>query len=113
MKSDWIKVLIAAVFEVLWVIGLKHADSLWSWAGTLLAILISFYGLIAAGRRLPVGTVYATFVGLGSAGTVLSEMFFFGEPFELAKLLLILLLLIGVIGLKQVTPSAPEEGRNS
>ena len=49
--------------------------------------------MIMAGKRLPVGTVYAVFVGLGTAGTVFSEIVFFNEPFKLAKVLLILLLL--------------------
>lgn len=105
MSTDWIKVFVAALFEVLWVIGLKHADDFWTWIGTIIAIIISFYVMIMAGRKLPVGTVYAVFVGLGTAGTVLSEILFFGEPFKTEKVLLILLLIAGVIGLKLVTKS--------
>lgn len=103
MNYEWLKVFLAAIFEVLWVIGLKHADNLWAWLGTAVAIFISFYALIMAGKKLPVGTVYAVFVGLGTAGTVFSEIIFFGEPVKLVKLILILLLLIGVIGLKLVS----------
>ncbi|WP_338752746.1 multidrug efflux SMR transporter [Bacillus sp. FJAT-52991] len=113
MNKDWMKVFIAAFFEVFWVIGLKHADSFWTWAGTVASILISFYMMIMAGKKLPVGTVYAVFVGLGTAGTVLSEILFFGEPVKIAKLLLILVLLIGVIGLKLVTKSDHVEGADS
>ena len=82
MDKAWIKVFIAAVFEVFWVIGLKHADDFWTWAGTVIAIFISFYLMIMAGRELPVGTVYAVFVGIGTAGTVFSEILFFDEPFQ-------------------------------
>lgn len=103
MNLDWIKVFIAAFFEVFWVIGLKHAYDVWTWIGTFISIFISFYLMIMAGERLPVGTVYAVFVGMGTAGTVFSEIVLFGEPFKLMKLLLILLLLGGVIGLKLVT----------
>lgn len=113
MNKDWIKVFVAAFFEVLWVIGLKHADSFWTWGGTVIAIIISFYVMIMAGKKLPVGTVYAVFVGLGTAGTVLSEVLFFGEPFKWAKVLLILLLLAGVIGLKLVTKDHAQEGAES
>jgi paired small multidrug resistance pump len=109
MNKEWAKVLIAAFFEVFWVIGLKHADDLWSWIGTIISIAISFYGLIMAGKKLPVGTVYAVFVGLGTAGTVAAEILFFGEPFKVEKLLLILLLLVGVIGLKLVSNEDVEE----
>lgn len=103
MNRDWIQVVVAAFFEVFWVIGLKHADNFWTWTGTIIAILISFYLMIMAGRKLPVGTVYAVFVGLGTAGTVFSEILFFNEPVQISKILLILLLLAGVIGLKVVT----------
>ncbi|WP_442596198.1 DMT family transporter [Neobacillus sp. D3-1R] len=113
MNKEWLKVFVAAFFEVFWVMGLKHADDIWTWLGTAISIAISFYGLVAAGKNLPVGTVYAVFVGLGTAGTVTAEILFFGEPFKWVKLLLILLLLIGVMGLKLVTSENSEEGVTS
>lgn len=113
MNRDWIKVFIAAFFEVFWVIGLKHANDIWTWIGTLIAIIISFYLMIMAGRKLPVGTVYAVFVGIGTAGTAFSEIIFFGEPFKVSKLILLVLLLAGVIGLKLVTKDKVQEGTES
>ena len=113
MNTNWIKVFVAAFFEVFWVIGLKHADGFWTWTGTVISIIISFYGMIMAGRKLPVGTVYAVFGGSGTAGTVLSEILFFGEPFKVEKALLILLLLAGVIGLKLVTKDKVQKGDES
>ncbi|MFD6511422.1 DMT family transporter [Bacillus mycoides] len=113
MSKDWIKVFVAAFFEIFWVIGLKHADGFWTWTGTIVAIFFSFYLMVMAGRMLPVGTVYAVFVGLGTAGTVFSEILFFGEPFKMGKVLLILFLLAGVIGLKLVTDDKVQEGDES
>lgn len=110
MNSEWLKVIVAAVFEVVWVIGLKHADSFWEWAITVIAIIISFTVMIMAGRKLPVGTVYAVFVGLGTAGTVLSDIILFNEPLKIEKLLLVAVLLTGVIGLKLVTNDSSSEG---
>jgi paired small multidrug resistance pump len=109
VNVQWLKVIIAAFFEVFWVIGLKHADDFWTWTGTVISIVISFYLMIMAGKTLPVGTVYAVFVGLGTAGTVFSEILFFGEPFKWMKLLFILILLLGVVGLKLVTKDHEEE----
>lgn len=108
MNQEWLKVIVAAVFEVLWVIGLKYANDFWTWSGTVIAIVISFYLMIMAGRKLPVGTVYAVFVGLGATGTVFSEILFFEEPVQLSKIILIIVLLAGVIGLKTVTDSREE-----
>ncbi|WP_134685248.1 DMT family transporter [Brevibacillus migulae] len=104
MTRHWLLVVAAAVFEVIWVAGLKHADSILTWLITFAAIAISFGGLIHAGKKLPTSTVYAVFVGLGTVGTVISEMIWFGEPFQWPKIGLIALLLIGIIGLKIVTP---------
>ncbi|GIN93133.1 multidrug resistance protein SMR [Siminovitchia terrae] len=113
MNTNWINVVIAAVFEVFWVIGLKHADDFWTWTGTVISIVVSFYLMIMAGRTLPVGTVYAVFVGLGTAGTVFSDIVFFGEPFKVTKVILTLVLLAGVIGLKFVTKDNVQEGAES
>lgn len=113
MNIHWVKVFIAAFFEVFWVIGLKHASNVWEWIGTIIAIIISFYVMIMAGKKLPVGTVYAVFVGLGTAGTVFSDIVFFSEPFSIPKVLLILLLLGGVIGLKMVTKEKGKEGADA
>ncbi|MFF2908959.1 DMT family transporter [Paenibacillus sp. NPDC057934] len=106
---DWIKVVVAACFEVIWVIGLKHASAPWEWLVTIIAIVVSFYGMISASQKLPVGTVYSVFVGLGTAGTIMAEMIWFGEPFKLLKLVLVLILLTGVVGLKLVTKEEPSK----
>ncbi|WP_374723614.1 DMT family transporter [Calidifontibacillus erzurumensis] len=109
MNKNWMLVYIGAFFEVLWVIGMKHAENFWGWIGTAISIWLSFYFMIKAGRKLPVGTVYSVFVGLGTAGTVLCDILFFGEPFHLGKITLILTLLAGVIGLKLVTKEEVKE----
>ncbi|WCM63700.1 DMT family transporter [Paenibacillus polymyxa] len=100
MNKTWLSVVVAALFEVGWVIGLKHAGGWLEWGGTLVAILVSFILMIMASRTLPVGTVYAVFVGLGTAGTVLAEILLFGAEVQGSKLLLIGVLLLGVVGLK-------------
>lgn len=100
MNKIWLSVVIAAVFEVGWVIGLKHASNLPEWSATIAAIVVSFTLMIRAARFIPVGTVYAVFVGLGTAGTVLAEIALFGSDVQTSKLVLIGTLLLGVIGLK-------------
>lgn len=114
MKNiHWFKVWIAAVLEVFWVIGLTHSHDFWTWTGTVICIILSNYLMISAGQVLPAGTVYAIFVGLGTAGTVISEIIFFNEPFMWEKIILITLLLVGVIGLKVVTDHEPENKKGA
>ncbi|MCM3699665.1 multidrug efflux SMR transporter [Paenibacillus macerans] len=109
MNKTWISVIVAAIFEVAWVIGMKHADNFWEWGGTLIVIYISFYLMIKAARSLPVGTVYAVFVGLGTTGTVVAEILLFNADLSVAKIVLIGLLLIGVIGLKVLSKDKKKE----
>ncbi|ARK32835.1 DMT family transporter [Halalkalibacter krulwichiae] len=99
----WLLLVIAACFEVGWVVGLKYATTVPEWSGTIIAIAVSFYLLIWTGSRLSVGTAYAVFVGLGTAGTVLVDTFIFAAPLEPIALLFIVTLLIGVVGLKMTT----------
>ncbi|WP_079526996.1 DMT family transporter [Halobacillus hunanensis] len=113
MNKEWLKLVVAAFFEVGWVIGLKHAESVLAWSGTALAIYISFYLLIASGKKLPVGTSYAVFTGLGTAGTVMAEIVLFGVPFQWIKVMLILFLLSGIVGLKLLTDSHGHEERET
>lgn len=103
MNKQWGKLLFAAILEVGWVIGLAHANNLFEWTGTIIAIIVCNYFLISASKVLPTGTSYTVFVGLGTVGAVISEIVFFHEPINWLKLSLILLLLIGVIALKLVT----------
>lgn len=110
MNTTWLKVFIAAFLEIFWVIGLAHAHDFWTWTGTIITLIISNYLMITAAQVLPAGTVYAVFVGLGTAGTVFAEILFFEEPFDWRKILLIGLLLAGVIGLKMITENKTDEG---
>lgn len=104
--KEWGLLIVAAIFEVGWVIGLKHASSAVEWGWTVVAILISFGLLIRSGKYLPVGTAYAVFVGLGTVGTVIMDTVLFGQPLGWTQVALIGLLLAGIIGLKQTTKGA-------
>ncbi|GGA78567.1 DMT family transporter [Ornithinibacillus halotolerans] len=113
MNRYWIQLFIAAVLEVFWVIGLAHSYNAWTWTATAVLIIISNYLMITAAQVLPAGTAYAVFVGLGTAGTVISEILFFDEPFRWIKIILIFTLLVGVIGLKLVTDEGNKKGAES
>ena len=99
----WIYLLIASVFEIGWAIGLKYTrgfTQLWPSVGTVGAMILSFIFLGQAVRTLPIGTAYAVWTGIGAAGTAALGIFLLGEPRSLPRVLCILLILTGVIGLK-------------
>lgn len=103
MNLYWMSVFVATLFEVLWVIGLKHASSPLASIGTALCVVVTFILLTFAGKKLPIGTTYTVFTGIGTVGTIMTDTLFFGETLGVVKVLLIALLLLGVIGLKMIT----------
>ncbi len=108
MNRYWFALIGAALFEVGWVIGLKHAHDFLTWSTTIVAIVVSFTALLKISEKIPAGTVYAIFVGLGTVGTVLADTLLFNEPLSMQTIGFIMLLLIGVIGLKLVTGEVKE-----
>ncbi len=105
----WVSLFIAGLFEVGWAIGLKYTDGfskLWPTVWTVAAMIVSLIFLEYALRTLPVGTAYAVWVGIGAVGTAIMGMWLFGESREIARIVCLLLIVAGVVGLKFVTPGA-------
>jgi quaternary ammonium compound-resistance protein SugE len=99
----WAILLMAAVFEIGWAVGLKYTNGftrLWPTVGTVVALVLSVALLASAVRSLPIGTAYAVWTGIGAAGTALFGVWLFHEPATTARLLCIGLIVAGVVGLK-------------
>lgn len=104
----WVILLVAGLFEVAWAIGLKYSDGFtrpWPTAGTVLAMVVSFWLLGIAMKTLPVGTAYAIWVGVGAVGTVILGIVLLGEPANAARLISVGLIVAGLVGLKLATPA--------
>jgi len=63
-------------------------------------MIVSFQFLSMAMKTIPVGTAYAIWTGIGTVGVVILGMALFGESREIARILCITLIVIGVVGLK-------------
>ena len=99
----WGYLLIAAVFEIGWAVGLKYSHGftkLWPSVLTLLSMIASMSLLAVAVRTIPIGTGYAVWTGIGAAGTALLGMWLFAEPATAARLFFLGLIVAGIIGLK-------------
>lgn len=102
----WVFILIASVFEISWAIGLKYTDGLtklWPSVFTVVAMILSFYFLALGVKDIPIGTGYAVWTGIGAVGTVILGMILFDESKELIRILFILMIVSGIIGLKLTT----------
>lgn len=99
----WKYVFWAAFVEIFWVLGLKYSVNFWMWAGTVIALVFSFYLIIKACAVLPSGSVYATFTGAGAAAIALIDFTVLGQPFTWPKGLFISLIIVGVVGVQLTT----------
>lgn len=103
---SWGILFLAGIFEIFWAIGLKYSDGFTKLIPsifTLIAMIISFYLLSLALKTLPIGTAYAVWVGIGTIGTVIAGIILFEETINFIRLLSILFILLGIIGLKFTT----------
>lgn len=109
MKKEWMYVVLTSLFELLWVFGFNVASSWWHWIIIVTIIAIDFHFLSKACESLPTGTVYAIFAGAGAIGTTLMDIFIFEGEFNAIKGLFMIILLLGVIGLKLADNSSKEQ----
>jgi quaternary ammonium compound-resistance protein SugE len=104
----WLTLMVAGLFEVVWAVGLKYTEGftrLWPSLITAVGMVISLYLLSVSLKQLPIGTAYAVWTGIGAVGTALIGIFFLGEPRDIARILSILLIVAGIVGLKIFSPA--------
>ncbi len=100
---NWIALIIAGIFEVIWAIFLKNSEGFSKTMPTVLFIItliISMWLLAFSMRGIPMGIAYPVWTGIGAVGSVLVGIFFFKEGANAQKIFFLTLILIGVIGLK-------------
>ena len=102
----WIYLVIAGLFECGWAIGLKYTDGFSKLTPSLLtvfAMAISLGLLALAMKTIPVGTAYAIWTGIGAIGVALMGMLLFGESRDIIRIICLLLIVSGIVGLKLVS----------
>lgn len=112
MGKEWLKVVGASLFEMVWVTGLAHSNNFFEWLLTSVGVVASFYLLTSAIKKLPIGTVYAIFAGLGSIGSILVGVIFFGEHIDFLKVFFMGTLIIGILGLKLIETETQKNNIN-
>lgn len=102
----WAVLVFSGLMEAVWATALGRFDGLLNIPKIIVFILglsLSMCGLGYAVRTLPTGTAYAVWVGIGAAATVSYAMITGAESASIAKIVLIAVLIICVIGLKLVS----------
>lgn len=99
----WLELLLAGGLEVFWSTFMKLSEGftrpLYT-VLTLIGLVLSFLFLSRATRVLPLGTAYAIWTGIGAVGAVVVGIVIFREPVTALRMVFVVLLLTGIIGLK-------------
>ncbi len=101
---DWLFLVIAGFCEIGWPLGLKisqaSANRMPGIALAVVAMAASGVFLWLAQKTIPMGTAYAIWTGIGAAGTFVVGVIVFRDSADLMRILSVLLIIAGVVGLK-------------
>lgn len=99
----WVILFVAGLLEVVWASMLKQSEGFTKPVPTVIffiSLLLSMFLLSQALKSLPVGTAYAVWTGIGAAGTAVLGMLLLGESRDVLKLISLVMLVGGIIGLR-------------
>ena len=111
LRSDtmyWFVLFLAGLFEIAWAVGLKYTEGFTKLVPSVLtgaAMLVSIVLLAYATKKLPLGTAYAVWTGIGAVGAVTLGIILFGESAQPLRLLCVGLIVVGILGLKLTSGS--------
>jgi quaternary ammonium compound-resistance protein SugE len=102
----WVLLAVAGILEIAFAFAMKSSEgftrlmpSLFTVAAGLSSVFLLSFSL----RTLPMGTGYAVWTGIGAAGTAILGIAVLGDSAAPLRVLCIVLILAGVIGLKLVS----------
>lgn len=102
----WAYLVIAGLLEALWAMGLKFSEGFTKPVPTVLTlvlVLCSFLLLSKSMKVLPVSVAYAVWCAIGIGSLVIIEYFYLGSELNFQKIISILFIMGGIIGLQLST----------
>jgi quaternary ammonium compound-resistance protein SugE len=99
----WVLVFVAGLLEMAWALLLKQSAGFTRpipTIGFFISLLLSMFLLAQALKTLPIGNAYAVWTGIGAAGTAIVGMLLLGESRDVLKLISLVLLIAGIVGLR-------------
>ncbi len=103
MTISWLYLFLAGFLEIFLAVGLKASQGFTRFWPSVLAITsltASVYTLSQSAKVLPIGLAYAVWTGIGAVGVTIFGILFLQESINLLKLSCILLITLGMVGLK-------------
>jgi quaternary ammonium compound-resistance protein SugE len=93
----------AGLIEIVFALSLKYNQGFTRLIPSIVTLVsggASLFLLMTAIKILPVGTAYAVWTGMGAVGVAILGIVLFKESAELYRILSIVLVIVGIIGLK-------------
>lgn len=103
---QWFYLILAGFFEVGWAVGLKFSDGFTKIIPSIFTVFTmaaSLYFLSLSLKTLPLSSSYAIWTGIGTIGTVILGIIIFKEPISVVRIICVLFIVAGIIGLKLVS----------
>lgn len=104
---SWLVLVVSGVLEAVWAAALTRSEGFTRWWPTVVfgvALAFSMAGLGWSLRTIPLGTGYAVWVGIGVVGTAAFGILALHEPVTVARLLCLVAIVGGIVGLKVTSP---------
>ena len=102
MALAWIVLVLSGALEAGWALSLKASHGftkLWPSVAFVVMLVLSMVGLSIALKSLPVGVAYGVWVGIGASLTAVLAVVLFDEPVTVLKVISLVLIVAGVVGL--------------
>lgn len=99
----WLLLFSAGCVEIIFALSLKYNEGFTKLIPSIVTAISgggSFYLLMLAIKTLPLGTAYAVWTGMGAVGVAILGVFLFKESVDIYRIISILLVITGIIGLK-------------
>ncbi len=99
----WVMLLLAGIFEIVWAVAMKYSNGftlIIPSVITTITYILSAVFLAIALKYLPLGIAYVMWVAFGIVGTTILGILLFSEKLTILQVISIILIVIGVIGLK-------------
>lgn len=99
----WLLLVLSGLMETAWAVSLERSEGFTKPIPSIIfgiTLALSMIGLGLALRDIPIGTGYAVWVGIGAVGTALIGMIWLGDPANVPRILCLVLIVAGVLGLK-------------
>ena len=103
---NWLILIVAGIFEVVWAIALKMSNGFKNIAADVVFVggmAASVWLLAVAMKSIPMGTAYAVWTGVGAVGGFVAGVVIFGESASALRIASAALIVAGIVGLKLAT----------